>query len=484
MRQLTSRRGFLISSASTLALISSCGWPPEDEPQNDMVSDADIEAELNLTDDERELVEMVLTEFDQDPGNEEFYNTVAPFEGGGSRKAKIIRGLRTLKNDPEKVWFYWAEDDLVTFDYSHLATMGATLAIDDETSIETGLVDEPFELTTDLLQTLVEANYFEHSIDSALKDNSNAGNRVIVALRGAEIVDDGTGESATIMLRDRRPDHRNLNCVFIVWNRDPEAETALQVFTGSTVPSEYYLALYQSFDGNMFRSCMVPQGFHVRYVGNMNVGNSVHPNTLRQRSACPVIREPSPARSFFDVGQSIWDPSGPDGRASSVGAHIHAGYWDNKTDPNWVWKFSSAGCQTIQGRVSNDEKSGDIEAFISAIDLPRAETQDGVYTHDKYNTNFPMVLLSGREARLHAQGAPMASMRRIRFGSSVDGRENPEHPIVKIQEALGVTADGQFGAGSMLKLIDVQRRSSWLVGSAPDGIVTPELAATQDIELT
>lgn len=484
MRQLTSRRGFLISSVSTLALIPGCSPSADEGAATPSAADADSEVELNLTEEERELVDMVLSEFEQDPGNEAFYNTVAPFEGGGSRKAKIVNGLRTLRNDPGKRWFYWAEDDLATFDYRHLVSMGASVTVDETTEIETGLLADAFELTTNLLQTMVDANYFERAISTALTNDSKAENRVIVALRGAEIVENGTGETGAIMLRDRRPDHRNLNCVFVVWNRAEEADTPLQVFTGSTVPSEYYLALFQSFDGNMFRSCMVPQGFHVRYVGNMSVGRSIHPNTLRQRSACPVIREPSPQRDFFDVSTSVWDPSGPDGLARSVGAHIHAGYWDNKTDPNWVWKFSSAGCQTIQGRVSNDEKSGDIEAFLSAIDLPRAEPEDGVYTHEKYDTNFPMVLLSGREARMHAQGAPISAMRRIRFGSSVDASETPDHPIVKIQAALGVTADGQFGAGSMLKLIDVQRSGTWLIGTAPDGVVTPELAATQDIELT
>ena len=170
-----------------------------------------------------------------------------------------------------------------------------------------------------------------------------------------------------------------------------------------------------------------------------------------------------------------------------MGAHIHAGYWDVRDGDrwrDWRWKFSSAGCQTVCGSVTNETSRRDISDFYTAMDIPEAELVDGVFTSDKYGTVYPMVLLSGREARMHAEGAPMSAMRRIRFGSSVDAEADPEHPIVQIQEALGVTADGQFGGGSMLKLIDGQRDGSWMIGSAADGIMTPDLAATQLIELT
>lgn len=484
MAQITTRRSFLVSTASTLALVGGCSPGTDGSSETESVNAGPVEPEIELTEEDIELAEMIFTEFNQDPGNDQFTNTVAPFEGGGGRYDKIARAKRAIARDPEKRWFYWAEDDLDSFDYRHIVTMGATVTSDDGSTIETGLVQDPFELTTELLQKMMSANYFTHALDGALEENERAGNRVVVALRGAEIVEDGSGETGKIMLRETRPDHRNPLCTYIVWHRDPATETPLQVFKGSTVPSEMYLALFQSFDGNMYKSSMVPQGFHLRYVGNMNVGRSVHPNTLRQKSVCPVIREPDPRRSYFDVNSSQWDPSSSSASARSVGAHIHAGYWENKSERGWVWKFSSAGCQTICGSVANERKSGEIADFLSAMALPAAEPQDGVYTHEKYDTEFPLVILSGREARLHAQGAPLSAMRRIRFGSSVDGAANPDHPIVKFQEALGVTADGQFGAGSMLKLIEIQRAGTWQVGTAPDGIVTPELAATQSIELT
>lgn len=474
----TSRRAFLITSSSALAL-AGCG-PKENGGGGEIEAEA---PEVVLTEEELELVEMMMTEFELDPANSQFDIRIAPIEGGETKTQKFALARRQLARDPDKRWFYWPDDDFKTFDYFHIAAMGETIEDADGNEIDTGLTENEFEVTTDLLQSLVDANYFEHAITRALDDNDRADNRVIIALRGAEIVSDGQGDAPAITLKDKRPDHRNTNCVYVVWDRS-ENGAPLRVFEGSTVPSELYLALFQSFDGQMYRSSMMPQGFHLRVLGNMDVGKNVHPNTLRQQSICPVIREPDPERDFFDVNESAWDPNSTTGQTAYVGAHIHAAYWDARTEAGWGWKFSSAGCQTICGSVSNDRKGGAIVDFFEAMALPEVSKESDEYTSEKYATTYPMVLLSGREARLHAAGAPMSKMRRIRFGSSVDGEANPDHPIVQIQQALGVTADGQFGPGSMLKLIEVQRGGTWQIGSAPDGIVTPDLAASQDIELT
>ncbi len=486
MLKLTSRRIFLVSSASTLALLGGCGSEQSEPTPGPVDPEGSPELDIELTEETRELARMVLDEFLLDTENEQFSANVAPLPGpeGGSREDKIARAIALVARRPETKWFYWNESDADSFDYHHLVASGETIATEDGGEVSTGLVEDEFDLTPELLQNLIEANYFDYPISQALEENEDAANRVIVALRGAEIVNDGSGENAQITLRDRHPSHRDPNCVFISWHRKDDEDDTLAVFKGSTVPSEMYLALYQSFDGTMYKSSMMPQGLHTRYVGNMNMSGGVHPNTLRQRSVCPVIREPSKDRDFFDLSHSIWDPDSSSRSARSVGAHIHAGYWDTRSQAGWAWKFSSAGCQTICGSAKDDRKSGDIARFYEAMDIPTAENGDDGFTSDKYGTVYPMVLLTGREARMHAEGAPMSAMRRIRFGSSVDATAEPDHPIVQVQEALGVTADGQFGGGSMLKLIDVQRDGSWMIGSSADGVVTPDLVASQDIELT
>lgn len=480
----TSRRAFLASSTSMIALAGCGGSSPNTDAETATI-DAVIEAPIEPSADDIEIAELMSNEFQLDPENLVIDGNVAPITGGEQSKAgKIARARQQLARDPDKVWFYWPEDDAATFDYRHIVDMGATVSGTGTDTVSTGLTDDVFDLTPALLQSMMDANYFEHAIKTTLDDNEAANGRVIVALRGAEIVSAGTVEAPLVQLRDRRPSHREPHCVYIVWHRKEDEDDTLTVFEGATVPSELYLALFQTLKTSGLRSSMVPQGFHLRKLGNMRISaTNTHSNTLRQASTCPVIREPSPERDAFDIEHSVWDPSASSARASSVGAHLHAGYWDVGRPNGWKWKFSSAGCQTICGSVSNDTYRRDISDFYTAMDIPAAELVDGELSSDKYDTIYPMVILTGREARLHANGADMNAMRRIRIGSSADTVANPDHPIAQIQIALGITADGQFGSGSMLKFIDVQANGTWVIGSAADGIVTPEFARSQNIEL-
>ena len=484
MRLMPSRRAFLASSSSMLAL-AGCGAPqPSDTAGSEPASSA-IEPQIEPTADDIEIAELMANEFHLDPENLVSNGRVAPIKGGENSKAgKIARARQQLARNPNKLWFYWPEDDAATFDYRHIVDMGETVTGSSTDAIPTGLVDEVFNLTPELLQSMMDANYFEHAIQSTLNDNETANGRVIIALRGAEIVHAGSEAAPTLQLRDRRPSHREPHCVYIVWHRKDGEDDALAVFEGATVPSELYLALFQTLKTSGLKSSMVPQGLHLRKLGNMRISDTnTHSNTLRQASDCPVIREPSPERDAFDNDHSVWEPNTSSGSARSVGAHLHAGYWDVGRPNGWKWKFSSAGCQTICGSVRNGTYRRDISDFYTAMDIPEANLVDGALSSDKYDTIYPMVILTGREARLHADGAAMSAMRRIRFGSSADIEADPDHPIAQIQSALGVTADGQFGAGSMLKFLDVQSSGAWVIGSAADGIVTPEFARSQNIDL-
>lgn len=484
MAILTSRRAFLASSSSILAL-AGCGGPSGSNEAASDPAETVLEASIEPTADDIEIAELMANEFQLNPDNQVVDGRVAPIKGGEQSKAgKIARARQQLARDPDKRWFYWPDDDSATFDYRHIVDMGDTVSGTNNASIPTSLTDTVFDLTPALLQSLMDANYFEHAIQTTLADNEAANGRIIVALRGAEIVNAGSEDAPTIQLRDRRPSHRDPHCVYVVWHRRDEEDDELAVFEGATVPSELYLALFQTLKTSGLRSSMVPQGFHLRKLGNMRISaTNTHSNTLRQASTCPVIREPSPERDAFDLAHSVWDPSSSSSNARSVGAHLHAGYWDVGRPNGWKWRFSSAGCQTICGSVSNDTYRRDIRDFYAAMDIPEAELVDGELSNDKYDTIYPMVILTGREARLHADGADMSAMRRVRIGSSGDIEADPDHPIAQVQTALGVTADGQFGAGSMLKFLDAQASGAWVIGSAADGIVTPEFARSQNIDL-
>lgn len=475
---MNTRRAFLLSSGSIFALFAcSKGSEPtgETEPVNNVV----------VSDRDREMGELMANQFRLDPVNSMLNqpgNNAAPLASAVTSSATNIALARAeIGDDPTKRYFYWPEDDAITFDYAHIAALGNTVDDAEGNPIPTGIVSDAFDVTSETLATIVNANYFDHKIDKILAANPPAENRMVVALRGAEIVDDETGQNGFVRLRDIRPNHRTASCVFIAWNRGAEtADLAMRAFPGSTVPSEIYLAAYQSI-GNGYRSCMIPQGLHQRVIGNMRN----HTNTLRQHSSTPVIREPSGSNDFYQVGVSEWDPSTADGRLESVGAHIHCAYWDANTNEDDYWRFSSQGCQTINGLVRNDEVFRDIGDFYDAMAIPSAVMQDdGTYGGEKYGTVYPMMLISGTEARLHSHGAELAIMRRVRIGSSVDIEAEPDHPIVALQSALGIDEpDGDFGGRSMLRLIDVQSSGAWGPARA-DGIVTPSLAARQEIELT
>lgn len=449
---------------------------------------------LVITDDDRAMGELMVDLLREDPINaggriDENGVLVDAAPLPGAVMTSTATNIRLAKNaiaaEPTKRFFYWAEDDKNSFDYAHLVGMGDTVLSDDGSEISTARSDDPFDLTPDHIARMVSANYFDHKIDSYLSRDARTEHRVVVALRGAQIVDEEDGENGFVRLRDIRPDHRRPRCVFIVWDRSPELETpTLRAFTGSTVPSELYLAAYQAI-GDGFESCMMPQGLHLRQVGNMGK----HTNTLRQISATPVIREPSQNNDFYHVSNSKWDPDWSEGRPQKaptlVGAHIHCAYWDNKSLPDDYWFFSSRGCQTINGSVTNTAKRGEIKDFYDAMNLPDAVLlEDGTYGGEKYGTIYPMVLLTGTEARLHAKGAVLSEMRRVRIGSSVDKEVSPDHPILQLQAALNdPDPDGDFGGRSMLRLIEAQRSGSWSPGTKPDGIITPFLAGKQEIEL-
>ena len=247
-----------------------------------------------------------------------------------------------------------------------------------------------------------------------------------------------------------------------------------------------------------YKASMMPQGLHSRTLGETKLGKHMQTCTFLQQSVTPVIREENPENDCFELGISSWSPN-PEGQAGyvpSVGAHIHGAGWNNS---QYRWKFSSAGCQTLPGWVINGRTTANSEydRFQRLLgimpvneDAPDGEESPSCNVHgkiptnfnDKYCTVYPMVLLSGREARLHSEGARMSDMRRVRIGSSCEEGDT-DHPIYALQRKLGVTADGDFGARSVMALIEAQAIDRFAIGLSPDGIITPDLAESMEVDL-
>lgn len=465
----TTRRTFLATTTSALVMSNPGAWaqPPAIDPA--------------LEKRNREMADLMIAEFELDPVNGKLPNTMAPIIGGdATKKSKIQTARDTIKGKPGHRYFHWPDQDAETFDYAHIVQMGPEVQSDGGAKLKTSLTADEFDVTPAILRRMMAANFFDQGLNVAHAGHPKAGRRVVVAMRGAQIVRGADGKTGAIRLREVQPNHRDPLCVFIAWHRSEDgASDVISAYSGSTVPSEIYLALYQTeLAAGDLRASMMPQGLHLRKVGNMNLPGSVHTNTLRQESRTPVIRERGRDNSSFKVGVSSWDPSRSSVAADIVGAHIHAAFWDTYDQP---WRYSSAGCQVIKGSVNNETSSGEIADFYKAMDIPAAKKSDGVYTGDKYGVVYPLALLSGREARLHAQGANMQAMRRIRIGSSVAvaGLSNEAKaalPLVQIQKKLNVTQDGRFGTGGMLKLVEMQADRQYHAKPFPDGVITPAFA--------
>jgi len=465
----TTRRTFLATTTSTVVM-SGAGASAQ-QPT--------IDAELAKRN--RDMADLMISEFKLDPVNRGLGNTTAPIIGGdNTRPGKIQAARDMIKGQPGYRYFQWPDQDSETFDYGHIVQMGAEVQADGGAKLNTSLTADEFDVTPTLLRRMMAANFFDESLDVAHAGYAKAGRRVVVALRGAQIVSGADGKTGAIRLREARPNHREPLCVFIAWLRSEDgASDLVSAYSGSTVPSEIYLALHQTTpENNNLRASMMPQGLHLRVVGNMNLPKTVHANTLRQHSRTPVIRERNRNNSSFKVGVSTWDPDVSGMTAEIVGAHIHAAFWGN--DP--LWKYSSAGCQVINGVVTNNVASGEIAEFYKAMDIPVATKSDGgSYTSAKYGVVYPLALLSGREARLHAQGANLLAMRRVRIGSSVKivGLSNEAKaaiPIAQIQNRLRVSQDGRFGPTGLLKLVELQADRQHHANPFPDGVITPAFA--------
>ncbi|MFN7056455.1 hypothetical protein [Hyphomonas sp.] len=443
-----------------------------------------------------EELDILASAFEADPDWNRDEGTVAPVS-----VALVRNDLRRAVNEvwgeisgnPNK-YFGWARDE-DSFDYFHLVSVGPALE-SGRGPVPTSADGAEFDLTASVLRRMAEANYFRFDHDQEPADSDR---RIIFGLRGCEIVSGSQSFSTGARLRDVRPDHRRRRCVIGVW--DP-ATDQVAVFESSTVPLELHKAIYQQWvRGGMsvrgsWRACMVPQGLHRRTVGLMFADRALSgqwPLTLRQDpSPVPVLRSPEGDAFTWRRGQiadedgrvrqsaSQWDPSRASERIASVGAHIHAAAYGGTE-----LQFSSQGCQTIQGNFRNGKADGHYALFHQAMGFgPVTEgavtRSDGssapVYQSEKDGRSYPFMLLTGAEARLHAQGADFDALRRVRLGSSSPPDASERHIVRQLKRRIGGDQGAPLmTASDMLRLIEQQSSLSF-EGLAPDGILCPHHA--------
>jgi len=356
--------------------------------------------------------------------------------------------------------------DILSPNYNHLAGLGSPGAA--------------FTLNDALLTRLAAANGFDASFATPLIGRAQPQNRIVIfGLRGAKLAPNAAPRIMTdaVELVEAGIDHRGKNCIMGVWDRQTKQVSA---FTASTVPHLMYMQMYRinlhlvgdiTLDDVTFRpddviseeektarkkkqlawtSNQLGQGLHLMQVGTHQ--GKYKDLLVQHMTWCgPVMR----ARGNLAYTVKTWDP-----RKGRVGDNIHPCWAVDGVD------FSSAGCNLIEGQSKKSPAYGG--PFADFLKHVRITAEAGAATG--VTTTYYYMLLSGREARLHAQPAttPDPALKRIRFGSSGADVTNLQTNVLGFPAAQ---ATGIFDFATHSAVLKWQFENRF----AEDGVVTPQL---------
>ncbi|MFN7179773.1 trypsin-like peptidase domain-containing protein [Hyphomonas sp.] len=314
--------------------------------------------------------------------------------------------------------------------------------------------------------------------------NPKWGRKVLFGIRGA-LPKAGAGEDLSasffpaVPMREIEPNHVDYHCTLGVWDTQTD-----EVFVchGSTVPAVGYL--WNSVNGRSGEaigkgSNMLAPGVYLHKVGtHADMSSSRQPGAFRQAAKMCVMRLAGEQLSFRQ-GNVRWDTSSDAGEIS-IWDNIHAGLG---APPEWGAKHFSAGCQVVRGSVmtrdSRDRPTGHWRAFREAAGLApdpvvTAAAAAGrpfpAVSTPEDGAGFAYVLLTAREVRIAAENmdAPATDLQFLKLRRGSQGET-----VKALQQALGVTEDGDFGFLTQRALILKQLE---LTGEA-DGVVTAANAA-------
>jgi N-acetylmuramoyl-L-alanine amidase len=316
----------------------------------------------------------------------------------------------------------WAPDDR-NIDYRHLGAAFDARA---------------FTFTPALLERLCALNRF---------DVKAGQDEVLFALRGCQFAETApAGWSATISLSEAVPDHKNARCIVGVWKR---STARFRLFTGSTVPNWVLMERYRQGGDH---SNLLPTGRYLFHVGTHRPGTAGEIRGAFLEDGDFVV-----LRTLNDLEYAIgdtWD-------SGDFGDNIHPARLDGGAHAPF---FSSAGCQTVPGNVRDGRHTGNWADFRAAAGLSASSpaSEDG--------RRFVYALLTGRDARLIAQGRPDSALMRLRFGSSGADVTALQLGLSGAGLLKGSAADGVLGAVTKMAYI------RWQTARDPnttDGVVTP-----------
>lgn len=343
----------------------------------------------------------------------------------------------------------WPEQDAHAPDYRHLSAsmIGAATT---------------FNLTSDVIELLIEANRF---------DPHGKNDTIALAFRGLALgnaTEVGTRHEVenarSIEVTDVRPNHSDYRCLLGFYKRDPNpANRRLTLFSGSTVPNPHYMRGYYNkvnFGTPFGTACnMVPTGGYVFRVASHKAG-TIKPalrmtdsDDLAQDAKCTVLRTTNDLIFGLD---DTWDNSMPFD-------NVHCTYV-TAIKPEWEAAFSSAGCLTVRGKQVASDQWAKFQAVLNQLGQ---------------GSRCDVMLLTGRDAGiaaamlLNGQSGDDVVLRRelVRLRPGSQSAE-----VSRLRVKLGLSAGDYFGPATKKKLTERQTQQ----GQPADGIFTPQLDGLWD----
>lgn len=317
----------------------------------------------------------------------------------------------------------WPDDGKAP-DYAYLADVAAT---------------DEFLLTQAALLEICKANSYMPYQGKKL---------VAFALRGAML--DGVHEAVmqnAIRIKVTRPDHRNFRCLIGFWHLDIGK---LTLFTGSTVPCRAAVAGYAS-GGE--KSNMLPTGLYTTYVWrHKNLKPALRMS--RGNASEADLEAGSPVAVLRSQNNTVIETTDPF-KVSVPYDNVHCSYYLNQVS-NLGACFSSWGCLTVRGMMKPSDQWKKFQQILLQLGM---------------KNRIDLIVATGKDAAL-AEDGKVGALRALRQGSQGD-------QVAKLQQALGLSRTGMFGAVTADKLTTAQRAFNNQHGKGPvaDCVFTPDLDA-------
>lgn len=286
--------------------------------------------------------------------------------------------------------------------------------------------EKTFALTSTLIEAAISLGHYQPYV-------TPTGN-LIVGIRGARLASglEAETQSNSVELTEQKPDHHNYCCILAVYHR---ASGTISAFRASTVPNRGGVAScanrLNGF-GGLLANCL-PTGCYELCVGT-HYGSRQVPTVLRlgtgsgPSSASQVTTLRTRNDGVYGL-MDLWDKCRP-------ADNIHPGFAASTAD------FSSLGCLTVPGSFSGGAHTGIWAKFR------RAGGFDG---NQHMGQRYNLVLTTGMElAAIFGADGDRSELQRLSHGS--------RGPLVsRLQDALHITADGEFGPGTKKKLVEFEQ---------------------------